>query len=1668
MSRENAQPRLSSTPDEERMVVSASSEAQPPTGAAIHSPGQPCSSTNPETADVIIEEDSTEAVSRVKGLLSCSACGVLLQHGEHTPKLLPSCLHTVCSRCSEQGNSEEGFQCGLCMTTSPEVLDHPLVEELLQREHVQQCGQFCGQCDERGERMDAVGTCEQCNMELCKVCISAHQRTKATWTHNISMFDFVFTEPQCPKHNKVYDNYCDTCREMGCGDCILSSHRSHESCTLEAKDAEIKRRLQASLENMRELRASLSQKMDILKKGLAEADSSKQQGIELIQGHHQDYQERIRDFFNKQLVAAQERYDMYGHELQTLLESVSLMELRLAHLDNFAHRLLENGRPATLVGNAKYILALAKKLGMVDINCQPANRLPKMELRRILPIDRIGDMISLALFDDGKCIQPTLHDACVKAFLVTTAQIMYVQLRSQTDFGVKYVTMMFRELIQLPSMRPELYNMIKELHDRVTRSMVQQGAPSQGVQQPGQPPPGQQHHFPQQQQQQQRVPQQQQQYQQQRQQQPPQQQQQQQQRVPQQQQQYQQQRQQQPPQQQQQRMPQQQQQYQQQRQQPPPQQQQQQRVPQQQLYQQQQQQRQQQPPQQQQQQYQQPQQQRPPQQQRQAPSYPQQQQQQPPPPPLLRVPVPSSAAGAGRPLPPGYMAAVRVPAPAPSAAQQGAPPPAGVPEEAAPFSLNLQEQELVQLVGQQLGPMPQRSVLSDLLTAPTEGQSNQQLPQQNQQLPQQAQQQQQQVVNVELLSGGGQQFQQNVQQQRVPPTSVPPQYQQPVSQCHMQQQQHGPQMYQQRQQCPSSMPQQTVEQYQLAHLLQQQQQQQQPYGQQQQQQQLPAQCIQQQQHWQMQQQQQPHPQWRLQQPQQQSLPRQPPPQPQPLPPQPPPQQQQPEPQIPVSWHNPATPRPARPVQLSLDKQFRVPLGRKRMPSGGDSPQSTDAPSKKTKSKPRKPAEAKRASKAKLSAPGTITPDVTMTRIVTFPDASTSGTVLCASLDTPASTAAAQGNASDGGPAIPPLVSQPQSSAEADPRAPTPSTRAAAMLSGRSGITLTPLSTGHVNRPPSQPQTPTSLPSPKQEAPSPSAARTPVLQPPMVALFQEQPARPRPDGGSRPGESQWPQSHPIDTLREWVESGDIRRSASVEEPPVVSAEAARKRAHSGGNEWPGASGVAAQPRAAERLAVEDEVPKKRHRSSPTHAPPPADTQSYLSSGQVKAPSPPQDYLPSSAGRPPSASRTYLRSSRDEFILQKCAPRDPSERHSSGESGSGADAGLEVNMQVEEPAEQPQLQTPQSGPRRSPAPAAPPAPGGEMGGVAIESAGTGTAQGATPADTPTISASPQPGPSRRESSEGTTRRRSSDSSGRRPSSEQPPDRLVPLSGQTPAGVRPEELTHVVRVPESVANGEAALDWEPARDPLGICFPRGMLYEPPARGPTSPNISYCVLCWDGGDLLLCDSCERAFHRECYVGPAGDEEGEDSWLCLMCRVMPSPMSPLDRRPGDTMNETDMTLARRLLTELYACYYPAMYFKSLQNMSLKRGLNSSFSRAWLKRILVGAKAKVSDGFSKRGAFYLSLYTICQPFVGKKLPEFDAIEKPVCLDGIKDRLLNHEFETLMGFLRTTKKLVDQIRFFKRGSPVHKYLRELDEKFEEFLQLHMKDFWLQLDDKALKR
>ncbi|XP_037070211.1 uncharacterized protein LOC119091506 isoform X2 [Pollicipes pollicipes] len=113
-------------------------------------------------------------------------------------------------------------------------------------------------------------------------------------------------------------------------------------------------------------------------------------------------------------------------------------------------------------------------------------------------------------------------------------------------------------------------------------------------------------------------------------------------------------------------------------------------------------------------------------------------------------------------------------------------------------------------------------------------------------------------------------------------------------------------------------------------------------------------------------------------------------------------------------------------------------------------------------------------------------------------------------------------------------------------------------------------------------------------------------------------------------------------------------------------------------------------------------------------------------------------------------------------------------------------------------------------------------------------------------------------------------------------------------------------------------------------------------------------------------------------------------------------------------MNAEDMTLARRLLMELYAAYYPSMYFKNLEAMS-------------------------------------------------ELADFDQIPRPLCLDQIKERLLARDFSTLMRFLHALKKLVDQRQYFKKGTTPDKYLKQLDDMLEQFLLQHMHSYWLHVDD-----
>ena len=52
---------------------------------------------------------------------------------------------------------------------------------------------------------------------------------------------------------------------------------------------------------------------------------------------------------------------------------------------------------------------------------------------------------------------------------------------------------------------------------------------------------------------------------------------------------------------------------------------------------------------------------------------------------------------------------------------------------------------------------------------------------------------------------------------------------------------------------------------------------------------------------------------------------------------------------------------------------------------------------------------------------------------------------------------------------------------------------------------------------------------------------------------------------------------------------------------------------------------------------------------------------------------------------------------------------------------------------------------------------------------------------------------------------------------------------------------------------------------------------------------NVGFCFACSDGGDLLCCDSCPAAFHKECLSNPV-EPDSNANWFCDQCVVGKKP----------------------------------------------------------------------------------------------------------------------------------------------------------------------------------
>jgi len=69
------------------------------------------------------------------------------------------------------------------------------------------------------------------------------------------------------------------------------------------------------------------------------------------------------------------------------------------------------------------------------------------------------------------------------------------------------------------------------------------------------------------------------------------------------------------------------------------------------------------------------------------------------------------------------------------------------------------------------------------------------------------------------------------------------------------------------------------------------------------------------------------------------------------------------------------------------------------------------------------------------------------------------------------------------------------------------------------------------------------------------------------------------------------------------------------------------------------------------------------------------------------------------------------------------------------------------------------------------------------------------------------------------------------------------------------------------------------------VGVAFKKLRLEPEDPQHTSDGQLSECVECGEGGTLILCDQCPRAFHRRCLTVRDRDCREQDGWVCMDCR---------------------------------------------------------------------------------------------------------------------------------------------------------------------------------------
>ncbi|CAG2250881.1 unnamed protein product [Mytilus edulis] len=206
-----------------------------------------------------------EKIERLRErILQCPIC----MDEYNDPRILP-CHHSVCFQCLQdfvRHSSSSGrlFRCPQCRSDicvprggikdfPPNFYVNCIQDELGSKPYFS----TCNVCER--DWLVSQYRCVDCDIDICKFCIHEHKLFKhdPSKTLNImrietgNMGTGMSSQKQCTEHSEhILSMFCSTCNSAVCIDCILQSHKSHDTCTLGKKLEHAREFLQKEMDSI--------------------------------------------------------------------------------------------------------------------------------------------------------------------------------------------------------------------------------------------------------------------------------------------------------------------------------------------------------------------------------------------------------------------------------------------------------------------------------------------------------------------------------------------------------------------------------------------------------------------------------------------------------------------------------------------------------------------------------------------------------------------------------------------------------------------------------------------------------------------------------------------------------------------------------------------------------------------------------------------------------------------------------------------------------------------------------------------------------------------------------------------------------------------------------------------------------------------------------------------------------------------------------------------------------------------------------------------------------------------------------------------------------------------------------------------------------------------------